>query len=140
MTDDHPGTAELLRLVAVVPMLDGPARASCSTVEAVKTARNTDDMNWSQLRDRIDRGETGDKKAAEDPAAAPLGTDAEAGGWSTRREHIARSAAAEEAGPKARAAAQGRTVARPHRKMIALGLAATAVVSIILAVALVLAP
>ena len=120
-------------------MLDGPARASCSTVEAVKNARNTDDMNWSQLRDRIDRGETGDKKAAEDPAAAPLGTDAEAGGWSTRREHIARSAAAEEAGPEARAAAQGRTVTRPHRKMIALGLAATAV-SIILAVALVLAP
>lgn len=85
-------------------MLDGPARASCSTVEAVKNARNTDDMNWSQLRDRIDRGETGDKKAAEDPAAAPLGTDAEA----TRREHIARSAA-EEARP--RGACSG---PRPH--------------------------
>ena len=33
-----------------------------------------------RLRDRIDRGETGDKAAFPDPAAAPLGTDAEAGG------------------------------------------------------------
>ncbi len=35
-----------------------------------------------RLRDRIDRGETGDKVAFSDPAAAPLGTDAEAGGHS----------------------------------------------------------
>ncbi len=33
-----------------------------------------------QLRDDIDSGRTGDKVAAADPAAAPLGTDAEAGG------------------------------------------------------------
>jgi hypothetical protein len=32
--------------------------------------------NWSQIRARIDRGETGDKRAAADPATAPLGTDA----------------------------------------------------------------
>lgn len=36
--------------------------------------------NPSRLRDAIDRGRTGDKVAAEDPAAAPLGTDDEAGG------------------------------------------------------------
>jgi hypothetical protein len=35
-----------------------------------------------QLRDAIDHGETGDKVNARDPAAAPLGTDAEAGGAS----------------------------------------------------------
>lgn len=34
-----------------------------------------------QLRIRIDRGETGDKVAGSDPAAAPLGTDDEAGGF-----------------------------------------------------------
>lgn len=34
----------------------------------------------AQLRRAIDSGRTGDKVAAADPAAAPLGTDAEAGG------------------------------------------------------------
>jgi hypothetical protein len=97
-------------------------------------------MNWAQARDRIDRGETGDKKAVEDPAAAPLGTDAEAGGSSTAGEHIARSAAAEEVGAKGRAAAQGRTVARPYRTMVALALAAIAAASVIIAVALTLTP
>lgn len=38
--------------------------------------------NAAQLRDRIDRGETGSKVPASDPAAAPLGTDEEAGGAS----------------------------------------------------------
>lgn len=33
-----------------------------------------------RLRDRIDSGRTGDKIPAEDPAAAPLGTDDEAAG------------------------------------------------------------
>lgn len=35
----------------------------------------------SQLRARIDSGVTGEKVAAEDPAAAPLGTDDEAAGF-----------------------------------------------------------
>jgi hypothetical protein len=39
------------------------------------TARNTD-----QLRERIDRGETGEKVDFPDPAAAPLGTDDAASG------------------------------------------------------------
>lgn len=34
-----------------------------------------------QLRDRIDKGLTGEKVAMPDPAAAPLGTDAEAAGY-----------------------------------------------------------
>ena len=35
---------------------------------------------WQQVRDKIDRGETGDKVRGSDPAAAPLGTDQEASG------------------------------------------------------------
>ena len=46
--------------------------------------------NWEQARARIDRGETGDKKADPDQAAAPQGADAEAGGAETPPEHIAR--------------------------------------------------
>ena len=64
--------------------------------------------------DRIDRGETGDKQAVEDPAVAPLGTDAQAGGSST--------------GGKCR------------RALVALALAAMAAASVIIAVALTLAP
>lgn len=36
-----------------------------------------------QIRDAIDSGRTGDKLEWPDPAAAPLGTDAEAGGVAT---------------------------------------------------------
>jgi hypothetical protein len=39
------------------------------------------DHHPDELRAKIDRGETGDKVAFPDPAAAPLGTDAEAGGY-----------------------------------------------------------
>jgi hypothetical protein len=109
-------------------------------VRPVKNTREADAVNWAQVRDRINRGETGDKKAVEDPAVAPLGTDAEAAGSRTSREHIARSAAAENAGPEARAAAQGRTVARPRRALLALALVAIAAVSVIIAVALTLVP
>jgi hypothetical protein len=45
-----------------------------------------------QLRIRIDRGETGDKVAAPDPAAAPLGTDDEAGGFPPTEEERALAA------------------------------------------------
>lgn len=40
----------------------------------------TQPENASQLRAAIDAGETRDKVAYRDPAVAPLGTDAEAGG------------------------------------------------------------
>ena len=106
----------------------------------MKNAPDPDAVNWAQVRDRIDRGETGDKKAVEDPAVAPLGTDAEAAGSRTSGEHIARSAAAEDAGPKARAAAQGRTVAGPRRALVALAVALIAIAAVVLAVALALAP
>jgi hypothetical protein len=109
-------------------------------VRPVKNTCRADAVNWAQIRDRIDRGETGDKKAVEDPAVAPLGTDSEAAGSRTPREHIARSAAAEDAGPTARAAAQGRTVARPRRALVALAVALIAVVAVVFAVALALAP
>jgi hypothetical protein len=39
--------------------------------------------NGEQLRSDIDSGRTGDKVDHPDPAAAPLGTDAEAGGAAT---------------------------------------------------------
>ena len=41
-------------------------------------------INGEQLRAEIDAGRTGDKVAFPDPAAAPLETDAEAGGAATR--------------------------------------------------------
>ena len=62
--------------------------------------------NWAQARAQIDRGETGDKIAVNDPAAAPLGTDAEAGGASTAAEDIAHSARMQTLGEHARAAAR----------------------------------
>ncbi|HLT02411.1 MAG TPA: hypothetical protein VK001_09530 [Geminicoccaceae bacterium] len=96
-------------------------------------------MNWAQVRARIDRGETGDKKAAPDPATVPLGTDAEAGGTPTASEHVARSFAAERGGPAERAAAQGRTVERPARALVGLGIAGLAVVLAIVALAVLLA-
>jgi hypothetical protein len=62
--------------------------------------------SWAPARARIDRGETGDKIAVTDPAAAPLGTDAEAGGASTPAEAIARSVHLGRHSEDARAAAQ----------------------------------
>ncbi|RDE08482.1 hypothetical protein [Pelagibacterium lacus] len=41
-----------------------------------------------ELRNRIDRGETGDKVDWPDPAASPLGTDDEAGGYPPTREEL----------------------------------------------------
>jgi hypothetical protein len=49
--------------------------------------------NWMQVRHRIDSGGTGDKVNFPDPAAAPLGTDEEAGGFSTSSEAIAEAEA-----------------------------------------------
>ncbi len=41
-----------------------------------------------ELRNKIDSGETGDKVAVTDPAAAPLGTDSEAGGHTPTSEEV----------------------------------------------------
>lgn len=46
-------------------------------------------MNWSQARKQADSGKVHDKVAYPDPAAAPLGTDEEAGGARTSPEAIA---------------------------------------------------
>jgi hypothetical protein len=51
--------------------------------------------NVSQLRADIDSGETGDKIPFPDPAAAPLGTDDEAGGAPLKRDAVAAAAARE---------------------------------------------
>ena len=44
------------------------------------TGSDAEEATADQLRDAIDRGATGDKVPAQDPAAAPLGTDEEAAG------------------------------------------------------------
>jgi hypothetical protein len=51
--------------------------------------------NAAQLRGKINSGETGDKVPFPDPAAAPLGTDDEAGGAPMRPDDIAAAAARE---------------------------------------------
>jgi len=49
----------------------------------------------AQLKHDIDSGRTGDKIAGFDPAAAPLGTDEEAGGYSPTGPEIAQARALE---------------------------------------------
>lgn len=53
------------------------------------TDRRTDEApTAAQLREDIDSGEAGDKAGFPDPSAAPLGTDAEAGGNAATREEL----------------------------------------------------
>jgi hypothetical protein len=52
----------------------------------------------AQLKNAIDSGRTGDKTPGFDPAAAPLGTDAEAGGAEPSPGLIAEDLASETAG------------------------------------------
>jgi hypothetical protein len=49
----------------------------------------------ARLRRDIDSGKTGDKVAASDPAAVPLGTDEEAGGVTTPDEALEKARQAE---------------------------------------------
>lgn len=94
-------------------------------------------LNWAQARARIDRGDTGDKIAVNDPAAAPLGTDAEAGGVSTSAGDIARSIALQSEGEAARAAAQApRTAGRRQLLpwlVVTLALAVAVIVALVVA-------
>ena len=54
-----------------------------------ETQRSQDEApTAAQLREDIDSGRTGDKAGFPDPSAAPLGTDAEAGGNSATREEL----------------------------------------------------
>jgi hypothetical protein len=57
--------------------------------------------NAAQLRDAIDRGRTGSKVPARDPAAAPLGTDDEAGGAPPTPGEVATAMRAELKNPAA---------------------------------------
>jgi len=52
------------------------------------TDRKDDPKTADRLRKDIDRGKTGDKTDYPDPAAAPLGTDAEAGGHPPSDEEL----------------------------------------------------
>jgi hypothetical protein len=70
--------------------------SSNGAVPAAPAKRNTEvsmkkRMNWSQARKDTDSGKTHDKVNFPDPAAAPLGTDEEAGGARTAEEDIAES-------------------------------------------------
>lgn len=69
------------------------------------TTRKPDGQTSDRLRHDIDRGRTGDKVGHPDPAAAPLGTDAEAGGDPPSEEQLAEARRQELShgpGPKAK--------------------------------------
>lgn len=57
------------------PPAAGERRKERSDAHRLRSA-----LRWQWLRSATDRGATGDKVPVSDPAAAPLGTDAEAGG------------------------------------------------------------
>jgi hypothetical protein len=61
--------------------------------------RNLQQGNVDELRADIDRGRTGDKVDAPDPAAAPLGTDEEAAGTPISQDAVALARAVERARP-----------------------------------------
>ncbi len=102
----------------------------------------------SRLRADIDSGRAGDKTDFSDPAAAPLGTDAEAGGTPPGDAEIARARDAETAGPPRDshanaqaeapdpAALQGREGERKTLSRIAITVAITAILVILLIVLL----
>ncbi|MEQ8292705.1 MAG: hypothetical protein RIA08_10905 [Roseovarius sp.] len=91
----------------------------------------------ARLRDHIDRGGAADKAAASDPAAAPLGTDAEAAGTPPTREEVAvaEKAEAHRAPPadhkRGPAELQGARL-RPGR-LLALAAGAVALIAILIA-------
>ena len=64
-------------------------RCSSRCEDHLDEVMNKPKSTSAQLRDDIDRGLTGDKVAAADPAAAPLGTDEEAAGTPPSPEVIA---------------------------------------------------
>ena len=73
--------------------------------------------NAAQARAAIDRGATGDKIAHPDPATAPLGTDAEAGGAARAGAPIAPTLEVQNADPAARAMAEAPGTA-PRRRYV----------------------
>ncbi|MBW3567879.1 MAG: hypothetical protein KY410_07990 [Proteobacteria bacterium] len=67
--------------------------------------------NWSQARHETDSGKTHDKVDYPDPAAAPLGTDEEAGGARTPPDEIGDSVRRRKSVDAKRSASKN-----PHRK------------------------
>ena len=76
--------------------------------------------NILQLRRDIDSGRTGDKVAAPDPAAAPLGTDDEAAGTTPSAERV-EMARMEELQAGAQVAEKSETMSGTAIYMIAMG-------------------
>ena len=91
-----------------------------------------------QLRDDIDHGRTGDKVDVSDPAAAPLGSDAEAGGATPTHPEVAQARAQEAAradAPRtdpARPATTSTESAHGSRKMIWWAVIAIVVIGLLL--------
>jgi hypothetical protein len=88
----------------------------------------------ARLRDRIDHGETSEKVDFSDPAAAPLGTDAEAGGTATQGLEAPAPGPREETQPRTPYELQSRTVT--YRKLAiisAIAFGAFVVVALLLA-------
>lgn len=87
------------------------------------------------LRDRIDRGKGQDKVAFPDPAAAPLGTDAEAGGHSPTEAELetAHHHEVEARGSAAPPTAPAQTRDLAHQDRPAIGGFATVVIGLVAA-------
>ena len=97
----------------------------------------------ARLRDRIDRGVTGDKVAFSDPAAAPLGTDAEAAGAPSQATGAGPALSGEASRAAPPAATQTGTIpdrlaaGRGGRRWMALAAAVAAILAAILVQSLV---
>lgn len=74
----------------------------------------SDPKTADRLRKDIDRGRTGDKTAYPDPAAAPLGTDAEAGGHPPTDEELRMARKAEMRRKDSPAPSEDRSRGRPN--------------------------
>ncbi|WP_422028446.1 hypothetical protein [Roseovarius sp.] len=91
----------------------------------------------TRLRDHIDRGGAADKAAAADPAAAPLGTDAEAAGKPPTAEEVAVASSAEagraEPADRKRGPAELQGSRLRPRVLLALVAGAIAVIAVLIA-------
>jgi hypothetical protein len=76
--------------------------------------RDRPEDNIDRLRKDIDRGRTGDKTDYPDPAAAPLGTDDEAGGHPATEEELRIARAAETRRPSGPGPSVDRSRGRPN--------------------------
>jgi hypothetical protein len=95
------------------------------------------DPTTDRLRHDIDSGRAGDKVAFPDPAAAPLGTDDEAGGTAPTGDDVAAAHAAEirqDDGPSGPAASEERhrTMSGSMRSPLQLGPAVAVALAVVL--------